>query len=156
MTVDALLHTLNLVEVFVAAFLAVKRFLNAARLLIANLRLPWRGEDGVHVRVQASGLERLPFVLIKPHPAAIAALIERKVGAVADSVFDQNPVAFRAEFTDQRACRRVGRDGLSCGRFRQTLFMLFAPLPVFKRRDPIAATTTAMARGQIVFERRQT
>src|SRR5215510_9324942 len=124
MTVDPLLHPLNLVEAFVAEFLAVKRFLNAARLLIANLRLPWRGEDRVDVVVQASGLERLTFVQIKAHLAAIAALIDRKVGAVADSVFDQNPVAFRAEFTDQRAGRRIGRDSLPCGRFWKAIFML--------------------------------
>src|SRR5215470_10320939 len=155
MPTNPLFHPLYFVEAFVAEFFTVNLFLSAARLLAANLGLPGGGKDCVDVVVEAARLERLPFVLVEPHPAAVAALIEREVGAVADSVFDQNLVAFRAELTDQRAGRRIRWNSPPCGRFRYAFFVLLAPFPVFKRRDPIAVAFIAMARGQIVFERRQ-
>jgi hypothetical protein len=85
MPVDPPLHPLNLIEVFGSEFLAVNLFLGAARFLAANLILPGRGEDQVDVIVQVAGLERLPFILVEPDSAAVAALIEREVGPVADS-----------------------------------------------------------------------
>src|SRR5262249_47986053 len=112
MSVDPPLHPLNLIEVFVAELLAVNLFLGAARFLAANLILPWRGEDQVDVIVHVAGLERLPFILVEPDSAAVAALIEREVGPMADSVFDQNLIALRAEFGDQRAGHWIGRGGM--------------------------------------------
>src|SRR5262245_49789368 len=124
MRVDPRLHPLNLIEVFVAEFPAVKLFLSAARLLAANLILPGRGEDQVDVIVQFPGPERLPFVLVEPDSSAIAALIERESGPVTDAVFDQNLIALRAKFSDQLAGHRAGRDSLSRRRFGQAPFML--------------------------------
>src|SRR5262245_4740292 len=153
MRVDPRFNPLNFIEAFVAEFLAIKLFLGAARFLAADLILPGRGEDHVDVLVQVAGLERLPFVLVEPDSAAITALIEREAGPVADAVFDQNLVALRAEFGDQRAGHRIEGDRLSLRRSGQALFVLFAPFPVFERRNPISAAFIAMARSQIAFER---
>src|SRR2546428_8604116 len=153
MPVDPRLHSLNLIEALVAEFPAVKLFLSAARFLAADLILPRGGEEQVDVVVHIAGLERLPFVLVEPYSAAVAALIKREVCPVANSVFDQNLIAFRAKFGYQRAGYRIGRESLFRPRFRQALFVLFAPFPVFERRNPIAAALIAMARSQIAFER---
>src|SRR5262245_40069104 len=129
---NPLFHPPYFVEAFVAEFFAVNIFLRPARLLTANMGLPGGGKDGVDIIMEAAGLERLPFVLVEPHPSAVATLIDREICAVADSVFDQNLVAFRAKFTDQRAGRRIGRDRMTGCRFRQAFFVLLAPFPVFK------------------------
>src|SRR5215813_10222639 len=150
MPVDPPLHPLNLIEVFVAELLAVTLFLGAARILAANLILPGRGENQVDVIVQVAGLERLPFILVEPDSAAVAALIEREVGPVSDSVLDENLIALRAEFGDQCAGHWIGRDRLSLRRFGQARFVMFAPFPVFERRNPVAAAFIAMARNKIV------
>src|SRR5215510_1073429 len=153
MPVDPPLHPLNLIEVFVAELLAVTLFLRAARFLAANVILPGRGEYQVDVIVQVAGLERLPFILVEPDSAAVAALIEREVGPMADSVFNQDLIAFRAEFGDQCAGHWIGRDGLSLRRFGQARFVLLAPFPVFERRNPVAPAFIAMARNKIAFKR---
>src|SRR5215470_19414560 len=149
---DPLFHPLDFVEAFVAEFFAVNLLLNAARLMTANLGLPGGGKYRINVVMKTARLERLPFVLVEPHAAAVATLIDREIGAVADSVFDQNLVAFRTEFPDQCAGRGIGRKSLPGGRLRQVSFVLIAPFPVFKRRNPITVAFTAMARSKIVLE----
>src|SRR5262252_6262354 len=68
MRVDPGFHPLNLIEVFVPEFPAVKFFLSAARFLGADLILPGRGEDEIDLRERFALMRYRPLVRIVAIP----------------------------------------------------------------------------------------
>lgn len=88
---------------FITELLSINLLLMERGFFLSDLSLPRSREDRKHIIMQVAAFERFPFVLVKPDPAAVAALIERETETMTDLVADQNAPTFRTVFQHQRA-----------------------------------------------------
>lgn len=70
-------------------------------LVFANLLLPAVREHEVHIVVQVTALQDLPFVFVKPDAGALPAAVEGEIQPFADPVSNQKEAAYRAHLHAQ-------------------------------------------------------